>query len=173
MNDRKTQMEKAHALGIEYEKTYGGCAQCVFAALQDTLDMRSDETDVIFKAASGLSGGVGGEGDGHCGAYTGAVLLMGHIIGRVRDEFTDPKGLRKQTNALSQALHARFIEKYGSVTCQNIHRKIFGRPFYLLDPEDRAKFDHAGTQGDNCPAVVGDAAGWTVQILYENGYLKD
>ncbi len=173
MSNQKARMEKAHALGIEYEKTYRGCAQCVFAALQDALDMRSAETDAIFKAASGLSGGVGGEGDGHCGAYTGGVLLMGHIIGRVRDEFTDPKGLRKQTNALSQALHARFIEKYGTVTCQNIHRKIFGRPFYLLDPEEREKFERAGGHEDKCPAVVGDAAGWTVQILHENGYLKD
>ena len=33
--------EKAYQLGIEYEKTYTGCSQCVVAALQDAYNMIS------------------------------------------------------------------------------------------------------------------------------------
>jgi C_GCAxxG_C_C family probable redox protein len=173
MSEKKKLMEKAYTLGFEYEKTYRGCAQCSFAALQDALDLRNPQTDAIFKSASGLSGGVGSEGDGHCGAYSGAVMLMGYIVGRERDNFADPQEIRKLTDSLAQALHAEFIEAYGNIICHGIHRKIYGRPFYLRDTDEKEKFDQAGAHTEKCPAVVGDAARWAVKILYENGYLKD
>ena len=47
--------DKACELGFRYERDYAGCFQCVFAALQDTLDLRSDVTDGIFKSATALA----------------------------------------------------------------------------------------------------------------------
>jgi hypothetical protein len=69
--------EKAYQLGKEYERTYRGCSQCVIAALQDTLDIRNDH---IFKASTGLAGGTGLACDSGCGAYTGAVLVLGFLV---------------------------------------------------------------------------------------------
>ena len=165
-------MERAYSLGFEYEKKYGGCAQCVLAALQDVLALRNAETDAIFKSATSLAGGVGSEGDGHCGAYSGGVLMLGYTIGRERENFADPEGVRQKTNALVQELHMRFIERYGTVICHSIHRKIFGRPYYLVDEEERSKFYEAGAHEDKCTAVVGEAARWTIQILSDAGYLS-
>ena len=54
----ETTPENAYELGRHYERTYGGCSQCVVAALQDTYDTRNDE---ILRAATGLAAGGGGE----------------------------------------------------------------------------------------------------------------
>jgi C_GCAxxG_C_C family probable redox protein len=164
--------EKAYLSGFEYEKRHSGCAQCVIAALQDVLELRDEASDAVFKAATSLEGGVGCEGDGHCGAYSGAVMIFGHIIGRDRDKFADPEGVRKQTNALAQTLHKRFIERYGTVICHGIHRSIFGRPYYLRDSTEIEKFKEAGAHVDKCTAVVGQAARWAVDILFEAGRVQ-
>jgi C_GCAxxG_C_C family probable redox protein len=174
MNEAKQEelTSKAYSLGFEYEEQYGGCAQCVIAALQDVLELRSEGSAAVFKAATSLEGGVGCEGDGHCGAYSGGVMMFGHIIGRERDNLADPQSIRKQTNVLAQTLHKRFIERYGTVICQGIHRNIFGRPYYLRDSTERDKFREAGGHVDKCTAVVGEAARWTVEILIEAGKLQ-
>ncbi len=169
----KALAQKAYDLGFDYEKRYGGCTQCVIAALQDTLDLRNGETDAIFKSATGLAGGVGGEGDGHCGAYSGAVLLMGYIVGRERDNFADPERIRDQTGDLAAKLHGKFIDEYGTVTCRSIHTKIFGRPFYLRDPDEKEKFMAAGAHEDKCTSIVGNAARWVVETLHEAGRLQE
>lgn len=163
--------EKAYFSGFEYEKQHHGCAQCVIAALQDVLELRDERSDAVFKAATSLEGGVGCEGDGHCGAYSGTVMMFGLVVGRARDNFADPEGRRKQTNALAQALHKRFIERYGTVICHGIHRNIFGRPYYLRDSTELDKFNEAGAHVDKCPGVVGQAARWAVEILFETGEL--
>ena len=161
--------EKAYSLGVEYERQYSGCAQCVIAALQDVLELRGEGCDAVFKAATALDGGVGCEGDGHCGAYSGSVMMFGYIIGRERDNFADPEGIRRETSALAQALHARFLERYGTVICHGIHRKIMGRPFYLRDPDEKEKFREAGAHVNKCTTVVGLAAQWAIELLVEAG----
>ncbi len=166
-------MDRAYKLGYEYEQTYMGCAQCVYAALQDALGLRNAGTDAVFKSATALAGGTAIEGDAGCGAYSGGVMMMGTIVGRERDDFADPDGVRYRTSDMARALHQRFIDAYGTVICHGIHRKIFGRPFYIVDPDERAKFDEAGAHTEKCPNVVGEAARWTVEILNENGYLPD
>jgi C_GCAxxG_C_C family probable redox protein len=164
--DKMTKLtEKAYQLGFEYERDYRGCSQCVFAALQDVLGLRNEVTDGIFKSATAFAGGAALEGDGQCGAYSGALMMIGYIIGRERDNFDDPEGIRVKTNELARRLHDRFLERYGTIVCHQIHRNIFGRPYYLPDREQLAKFDEAGAHADKCTGVVGEAARWTVEIL--------
>ena len=174
MNEANQQelAEKAYSSGFEYEKQYGGCAQCVIAALQDVLELRNEGSDAVFKAATSLEGGVGREGDGHCGAYSGAVMMLGYIIGRERDNLADPESIRRQTNVLAQSLHKRLIERYGTVICHGIHRNVFGRPYYLRDSTANDKFKEAGAHIDKCTAVVGETERWVVDILFEVGKIQ-
>lgn len=160
-------------LGFAFERDYRGCAQCVIAALQDGLKVRNRDTDTIFKSATALAGGVAQETDGHCGAYSGGVMMISYFIGRERDNFADPEKIRAKTSALASRLHKRFIDAYGTVTCGHIHTKTMGRPFYIKDPEELAKFDAAGAHTDKCTSVVGMAARWTAEILDEAGLLPD
>jgi len=162
---------RAEALAFGYERDYRGCAQCTFAGLQDALGMRNPETDIIFKAASPLAGGVAGEADGHCGAYSGGVLFLGYLHGRQRDEFADPGQERYRARDNASKFHQKFIDAYGSVTCEHIHRKLFGRTYCLRDPVDKAAYMEKGAYVDKCTNVVGKAAGWIVEILAEDGAL--
>jgi C_GCAxxG_C_C family probable redox protein len=157
-------VEKAYELGHYYEKTYRGCSQCAIAALQDVLDMRNDD---IFKSATGLSGGSALSTDGACGGYVGAIMVLGHIVGRERDKFDDTEGLRYKTHEMAGKLRQKFIDEYGSIICRNIQTKTMGRPYYLADKEEAEKFHNAGAHDIYCPDVVGKAARWMVEILQD------
>jgi C_GCAxxG_C_C family probable redox protein len=162
--------EKAYRLGKEYEKTYRGCSQCVIAALQDTLEIRNDD---IFKSATGLAGGTGLAGDSGCGAYMGAVLVLSSLVGRERNNFSDPEGIRFNTHELTRKFRERFIQDYGSVVCRNIQNKILGRYYYLPDPQEYEKFHNAGAHDIHCPEVVGKAAKWITEIILEENLISE
>ncbi len=157
-----TAPDRAYEAGKHYEQTYYGCAQCVVAALQDTFDRRNDD---IFRAATALSGGGGLTTDGSCGAYAGAIMFFGQMLGRDRDDFADEAGVRLETAAMARALRGRFVEEYGSVVCRNIHGKLMGRPYFIADPDEFQKFHDAGAHDDVCPEVVGKGARWAAEIV--------
>lgn len=157
-------IEKAREYGFEYEKTYRGCAQCTIAAVQDSLGVRNDS---VFKAASGLAGGGGLLRTGICGGYSGGIMVMSSIFGRSRERFDDDREERNCSFRMAAALHDRFIEKYGSVICFEMHQKIFGRSFDLWDKKEREEFEKAGAHVDKCTTVVADASGWAVELIID------
>lgn len=161
--------EKAYDLGNFYERTYKGCGQCLVGAVLDALDLKADE---VFKATTAFAGGIGLMGDGSCGAYVGGVLLLGGRLGREKSDFVDAPGVRFKTYALARNYHDMFIEKYGSVTCRDIHMKIFGRPYFLNDKEEFIRFEAAGGHDDKCPEVVGTAARWLVELMAEEDLIE-
>ncbi|MEJ2740021.1 MAG: C-GCAxxG-C-C family protein, partial [Dehalococcoidia bacterium] len=154
--------EKAYQLGKLYERDYKGCSQCVVAALQDTFDIRNND---VFKAATGLAAGGGANVDGNCGAYSGAIMVLSMLDGRSREDFADPGGAMFKNFSLVTKLHDRFIEEYGSVICRNVQAKIFGRPYYISDPDEFRKFEQAGAHETHCLEVVGKAARWTAELI--------
>ena len=175
--------KRAYALGFEYERDKGNCAQCVFAAVQEVLGERNDD---IFKAANGFAGGSGRMGTGNCGAYSGGILVISSKFGRSRQEFNERKSRQQQTNevvefngkqipkgfslrdVLVRELHDKFVEEYGSVICNDIRQKLFGRTFDEWNPTDKEEFEKAGAHHVppyHCPTVVGKAAQWTTEIL--------
>jgi hypothetical protein len=70
---------------------------------------------------------------------------------------------------MTAALHDKFMEKYGTVTCAHIHKKIFGRPFNLRDDEQKQAFRDAGAHEHDakCCVVVGDGARWAVELILD------
>lgn len=157
--------DRAYEAGKRNEAEYHGCAQCVLAALQDTFNERDD---AVFRAATGLSGGGGLSGDGSCGAYAGATMFLGQLMGRDRDDFTDEVGVRYETSRMVGDLRSRFVERYGSVVCRDIQTRVIGRSFDLTDADDVACFKEAGAHSIHCPEVVGLAARWAAEIALEN-----
>jgi C_GCAxxG_C_C family probable redox protein len=178
-------MARAYEIGFEYEKKYAGCAQCCFAALQVVLDRREPEADAAFRVLSSMAGGVAGMGDGSCGAFLGAAAFIAYLAGRTRDKIADPGfeqvsdeersarygELSRKSDELAVKLYRRFIDKYGTTVCHQIHRQLFGRPFFNKDTEEYKKFQAAGAYDQACTDVVGSAARWTVEILGDEGLI--
>ena len=163
---KKKLLKKAYKLGFEYEKVYRGCAQCVIAAIQDTLDIRDDS---VFKAGTGLAGGGGLTGIGVCGGYVGAVMVLSQLLGRERSSFDDPEQIRYKSFALARKLLDEYIHELGSIICRDIQIIRFGRPYYIADIDDYEKFEEAGGHVDKCPDVVGKAAQMAVKLILEEG----
>ncbi len=169
MNSRNDLSRKAAELGQKYERDFRGCAQCLLAAVTDTLELKRDQ---MFKSATALAGGVGLMGDGCCGAYLGGVMMIGDTVGRSRDNLADPDGERFKAYKLAADFHRFFIDEYGTVICRDIQSKTMGRPYFIADKDEMKKFDEAGGHFDKCPSVVGRASGWLVELLAENDMLE-
>ena len=148
-------------VGFQYEHQYGNCAQCTLAALLDFFNLKED---TLFKAATGLSGGTAGMGNGNCGAYSGGVLFLGLLYGRERQAFAE-RGKTQRVGDLARKLHERFMAEYGGVRCHDIQHVVFGRTFNFQNPEEYQAFEAAGGHEDKCPHVVGLAARWTAEIV--------
>jgi len=168
--DAKKLVEKAYKLGYEYETVYRGCGQCTLAALQDTFDMRDDAT---FKAMTGYAGGGGTTGDAGCGAYVAGILFLSMLKGRERDNFADPGRIRFESFAIARKLHDKLITEYGTVICREMQVKLFGRPYYMPDPDEFAKFDAAGAHTTVCTEVCGKVAMWTAEIVIQENLLPE
>ncbi len=161
-------MTKASRLAFEYERDYGGCSQCVLAAIRNSVGTVSDDA---FKAATGLAGGIGLQGKA-CGALTGGAMALGCFYGRDIEHFADPEGVRFTTLRMVEKLFNRFKDTYGSVDCFDIQTKLMGRHFPLALPGMRDLFLEAGGHDDKCTMVCAKAAEWVVEILDEEGLLN-
>lgn len=168
--DKLDWMRKGYEAGYRYERDYKGCAQCTLAAVLDLLER---EEPALFRAANGFAAGGSLYGDGVCGGYSGGILALGLFAGRVRENFDGDRAEKDKCYAYTKRLHDRFIETYGTVTCSQVHKEIFGRSFCLRVLEDKPAFEEAGAHNqDKCPAVVGSAAAWVAEILFDEGILK-
>lgn len=166
--DRDSLIKKAFELGFKYEQKYHGCAQCTIAGIQDALDIRND---FVYKAGSGLAAGGGECIDGSCGGYSGAIMMMSLLFGRERKEEGTELGRmeKNECSRMAALLHDMFIEKYGSVCCKEIQKKVFGRSFNLRDEKEKEEFHKAGAHDDEdkCCMVVGDGASWGTGLILD------
>ena len=135
-------IEEAYRLGHQYEKQYGGCAQCTLAALQDAIPFLAADKG-LFRGASSLDGGATPIGLQNCGSFTGAGMAIGYLCGRRRNAKFE--GTTKQSHKLIRKLYKQYEEHYGSILCKDVREKAKG----------------------DCPEVVGLAAKWTAQILLD------
>jgi len=126
----------------------------------------------VFKAATGLAGGVGLSGIGPCGAFSGAAMVLSQLKGRERSNFSDPEKVRFKSFDMSSKLVDKFLDEYGTITCRDIQQRIFGRSYYLRDPDEFKKFHDAGAHDEKCPDVVGKAARIAVEIILDEGLME-
>lgn len=164
----KEKAKRSYELAYKYEKDWGACSQCTIKALQEVYN---EENSDIFQALGGFAAGGACECDGICGAYAAGIYFFGTKKGRRVEDIgrnaSDPKALEKHGDQfmLIKKLHDRFVDKYGSVICSNVHRKLYGRSYYIADPQELEKFDKAGAHEWGCTSVCGDGAQWVVEIF--------
>jgi len=156
--------QRAYQLGFEYERLYHGCGQCTLAAVLEALG-QFDET--LFDATTTLSGGLGLCGDASCAALTAGALAIGMAYPRTRANFGGDRESKYRSFSMMQRLRERYLQRYGTITCHDIHRHEMGRPFDLRYPDEREAFEEAGAHQDKCTSVVARAAKWVVEIIGE------
>lgn len=165
---KENALNEAENLAIEYDQKYCGCAQCVLAALKKVL--KNKISDDVFKAASGLAGGVGRTGN-TCGAVTGGIMVLSTFLGREYKDFFGSENM--DSLRIAKKVVDRFLQEYGSVSCKDIQTKLMGRSFNFWKKEDEIAFLNAGGHQDQCPTVCGKGARWVLEILLEEGLLAE
>ena len=130
-------------------------------ALQDVFDMRDDN---LFRAVSGLGGGVGLMHD-TCGALLSASMMLGLKYGRKREEIDI---LEKLDNSclITARLYKWFEKEFGSTICREIRARHSGVHYDLKIPWQFELAAEAG-QFDKCAELVGKAAAKTAEMLWD------
>ena len=145
---------------------YHGCAQALVGALQEVLGIENPD---IFKASSGLGGGIGLSClSSACGGLSGGTLILSHLYGRTRSGIEDKEGRRMVAYGLASNLLEKYRNKYGTLICKEIQEQVFGRSFDLRKPEDFKAFVDSGGHSHICPNVVGNAARMTIEVILKN-----
>lgn len=166
----KEMAEKAYELGHFYEKTVKGCSQ---STLQALMEVYGENDSDMYQAVAGFSAGGAVLGDGMCGAYAAGLFFFGMYTGRrLEDLNKDPNEPRASSKnydnfQLGKKLHEKFVEEYGTIICHQIHRNLYGRPFFIIDADEKEKFEEAGAHDWGCTSVCGNAAKWVVEIFEE------
>jgi len=163
MDSREEILDKAYKLAFKYEAERGSCPQCVLAALYETLGVSDPKT---IQAADAMAGGTALTTEGTCGALVGGLLAIGSVVGRTYEDFSAGERKRRFFH-YSKKLYDKFYGEYECMRCKDIHKKLFGRTFNLLDPKDYAEFDKAGAHIDKCPVVSGNTARWAAEIILD------
>ncbi|MCL5735608.1 MAG: C-GCAxxG-C-C family protein [Actinobacteria bacterium] len=147
------ELARLYDAAFQYERTNGCCAQCVLAAVQDVLGRGTDD---IFQASHTLSAGGGLTTMGTCGALAGALLAVGSVYGRTREDFASGPG--QASFVVAKEVFDGFVGEFGGATCAEVQTKVMGRSFNMWDSNDFQAFLKAGGHEDKCPHVVGFAA---------------
>ena len=164
-------LQKAYDLGVSFEKYSGSCSQCTVAALREILGFE----DVIVKVATSSCGGQAGLSTAACGGVIGGTIVLDYYLGRPANMVSAtqeiPEGMKELSRAMgaAQSLCNKFIHQYGSILCPQLQERIYGRAFNHQDPADWQAFLDAGAHTDptKCMSVVGNAARWTLEILFD------
>lgn len=166
----KDKAKEAYDLAYKYEKEWRTCGQCTIKALLDVYNI--DNKD-LFRVLSGYGAGIAKESDGPCGAYVAGTIMLALKFGRDVSDIgvdpDDPRGSKKNRYLLPliRKLRNKFEDNYNGIVCNQIHRKLYGRPYYVADKDEAEKFDLAGAHDWGCTSVCGEAAKWTVEIIDE------
>ena len=96
-------------------------------------------------------------------------MAISSIVGRTYEGFS-ANDQNRRVFQYSKKLYDKFVEEYGSPVCKEVHKKLFGRTFNLMDPKDYQEFEKMGAHVDKCPEVSGKVARWTAEIILD--YLK-
>jgi C_GCAxxG_C_C family probable redox protein len=173
---RQELLDKTYAQGVAYESNSGSCSQCTAAALHEFLEI----DDAIVRAANSSCGGQAVTVMGTCGGVIGGTMVLDYFLGRPVEAMSSEPSKKAERerfrNAIGTAklLCDRFVQEYGSILCSEIQRKLFGRTYYLPDPDEFQKFLKAGAHSDptKCMRVVGNASKWTMEILLDKGVVE-
>ncbi len=165
---KKEAIELAFKLGFESEKNRMSCSQSAFHAITAVLGYRNPQ---VFQSLGPLEGGGADSGLGSCGAFCGPLLAFGLFFGRGYDRWEKGE-MDLKAAVLGEKLLDKFQQAYGSVICKDIQTHCLGFATRFVkngkpDMQAFEKFERHGGHQFVAPTVVGRAASWAVEILWD------
>lgn len=160
---REEAMEKAFKIAFEGESNRLSCSQNSYNAIAEVLGIKNE---LIFKCVNPLEGGGAIMAKNSCGAFSGALIVIGYFFGRTYDQF-EKREIDMKASDIGQKLYERFIEKFGTAICRDILKKLLGFETDFRDEEQFKRYEDAGGHSTVCPTIIGLTASWTVDILWD------
>lgn len=120
--------------------------------------------DNVFKAASGLSAGIGQMHD-TCGALLGASMMLGLKYGRGREEVSDVEKLQSSYLPVAR-LYKWFEKEFGSATCRQIRTKMAG-VYYDTKIPWQAELAKAAGLTEKCAELTAKTTARTAEMLWD------
>ena len=136
--------------------------------MQDTFNIRDES---VFKAASGLHGGIGGKGD-VCGALTGASLMLGLMFGSGVEESGKPRqpptpGEWDVPTRMVGELYKWFKKEFGSVKCHVIRARHEKEVNAEPDASGLTEMEKMGRSFAKCNDLCGRTAARATEIILD------
>lgn len=151
----------AYQLAHDYDLEFGFCAQCVLAAIKDTIGVVRDD---VIRAAHGLSGGGSLMGIGTCGALAGGLVAFSCKYGRNSNKFS--KGKFTKDMLKGRLLIKRFKNEYGAFSCNDIQKRVAGRTYDMWNMDEAENEEFKDKFGNEfCPQVCGSVAKWVIELI--------
>ena len=169
-------LETAYKLGGDYEMHSFSCSQSTAAAIHEIVKM----DDCVVRCATTSCAGSASEIVGECGGYAGGLIVLDYFFGRDAEymSYTETKdgsveALNKAQDVAREYFH-KYVEQYGTIHCAMIQQKLYGRFYYLCDPDELQKFNDQGAHNDptKCRHIVGSAAKMILEILIDKGAVE-
>ena len=134
----------------------------------EAFDLPKDE---VFKAASGLSGGIGGMRSA-CGALTGGCLAIGLKYGREVSDLKKPVQEAIDSALVASELVGKFYKwfehEFGSVICGDIRKSLIGVNLDARIPWEKEMSEELGLH-ERCCELAGKTARRVAEILMRDG----
>jgi C_GCAxxG_C_C family probable redox protein len=126
-SDKENKIKRAYDKARIYTPQYRSCSNGTALALMEAFNIADNS---VFKAASGLHGGIGGMGD-VCGSLLGAGLILGLVCGagpkeraKLKAEKPDKPGAKDVPTELVGQLYKWFRKEFGSVKCRTVRARF-------------------------------------------------
>jgi hypothetical protein len=155
-------VERAFKMGFEGEKNRFSCSQSTYNAIADVLGIKNES---MFRSMNPLEAGGGGTSNS-CGSFSAACAVIGYFLGRPYDYFMEKKDWGVKATMLAYTLQEKYKAKLSSVKCGDILKSHLGLEMDWTKPDMIEKFEEKGGHSKLCPTVVGLAAAWTVDLLW-------
>jgi len=150
-------LDRVEKRAYELLSTYHGCGQCSLLAIQEVCNIKDD---LMTKAATGLSGGVGSMGSA-CGALTGSILALSTKYGRDISAFRGPAEEAVEIGYAAMEpmtkLAKWFEREFGTIICHDIRKSFMGTDLLRQVPWQQEWMEELGIS-TRCAEIVSKTA---------------
>jgi len=164
-------VQKAYDQAFITTPVHHSCSLGTLLALQQAFGVKDEN---VFKAASGLRGGIARKGS-TCGSFLGASLMLGMMSGSSIEEsgapkeHYDPEASELPVQLVGE-LHDWFKNEFGTLTCDEIVEKHKKELDAARDTKGLAKETLLDMMHDKCHILCAKTAARAAAMLWAEAH---